>query len=157
MKIIYEIFIITINALSIPFRLFSKKIDLFHKGRKDTFKILKKEINPNEKNIWFHVSSLGEFEIASPIIEDLKIENNDEILLFVNGMGGTPLTELYLLYDNAKKTLDDKNIKIARSLVGNYCTSLEMQGASLTITKLDQELKKHWDSPVHTAAMRWGL
>ena len=96
-------------------------------------------------------------ELLAAIIEDLKPDNNDEILLFVNGMGGTPLTELYLLYDNARKTLDNKNIKIARSLVGNYCTSLEMQGASITLTKLDQELIKHWDSPVHTAAMRWGL
>ena len=82
MKIIYEIFIITINALSIPFRLFSKKIDLFHEGRKDTFKVLKKNINPNEKNIWFHVSSLGEFEIARPIIDELKIKvNNLKILV----------------------------------------------------------------------------
>ena len=96
-------------------------------------------------------------ELLEAIIEDLKPDKNDEILLFVNGMGGTPLTELYLLYDNATKTLDNKNIKIARSLVGNYCTSLEMQGASITLTKLDQELKKHWDSPVHTAAMRRGL
>ena len=96
-------------------------------------------------------------ELLNAIIEDLKPENKDEILLFVNGMGGTPLSELYLLYDNAKKYLDNKKIKIARSLVGNYCTSLEMQGASITITKLDQELVKHWDSPVHTAAMRWGM
>ena len=72
-------------------------------------------------------------------------------------MGGTPLTELYLVYNNAKKMLDNKKIKISRSLVGNYCTSLEMQGASITLTKLDQELAKHWDSAVHTAAMRWGM
>ncbi len=96
-------------------------------------------------------------ELLGAIIEDLKLEDNDEILLFVNGMGGTPLTELYLLYHNAKKTLNNKNIMVSRSLVGNYCTSLEMQGASITLTKLDKELKKHWDSPVHTAAMRWGL
>ncbi len=96
-------------------------------------------------------------ELIEAIIEDLKPEKNDEILLFVNGMGGTPLTELYLLYDNAKNTLKNKNIKIIRSLVGNYCTSLEMQGASITLTKFDQELLKHWDSPVHTAAMRWGV
>ena len=56
-----------------------------------------------------------------------------------------------------KKTLDKKNIKITRSLVGNYCTSLEMQGASITLTKLDQELIKHWDSSVHTAALRWAV
>ncbi len=96
-------------------------------------------------------------ELSNAILEDLKLENKDEILLFVNGMGGTPLSELYLLYDNAKKILDDKKIKIARSLVGNYCTSLEMQGASITLTKLDPELVKHWDSAVHTPAIRWGM
>jgi dihydroxyacetone kinase-like protein len=96
-------------------------------------------------------------ELLNAIIEDLKLENKDEILLFVNGMGGTPLSELYLLYDNAKKMLDGKNIKIERSLVGNYCTSLEMQGASITLTKLDPELVKHWDSAVHTPAIRWGM
>ena len=96
MKIIYEIFIITINALSIPFRLFSKKIDLFHKGRKDTFKILKKDINHNEKNIWFHVSSLGEFEIARPIIDELKIKvNNLKILVTFFSPSG---------YENVKKS-----------------------------------------------------
>ena len=96
-------------------------------------------------------------ELLEAINEDLKPEANEEILLFVNGMGGTPLTELYLVFDNAKKLLDSKNIKISRSLVGNFCTSLEMQGASITLTKLDEELLKHWDSSVHTAAMRWGV
>ena len=96
-------------------------------------------------------------ELLEAIIEDLKPNSNDETLLFVNGMGGTPLTELYLVFDNAKKLLDSKNIKISRSLVGNYCTSLEMQGASITLTKLDEEIAKHWDSKVHTAAMRWGM
>ena len=96
-------------------------------------------------------------ELLEAIIEDLKPENNDKILLFVNGMGGTPLTELYIIYDNAKKILDNKKVKIVRSLVGNYCTSLEMQGASITLTKLDHEITNHWDSAVHTAAMRWGM
>ena len=96
-------------------------------------------------------------ELLEAIIEDLKPNSNDETLLFVNGMGGTPLTELYLVFDNAKKLLDSKNIKISRSLVGNFCTSLEMQGASITLTKLDEEIAKHWDSKVHTAAMRWGM
>ena len=63
-------------------------------------------------------------ELLIEILEDLKPENKDEILLFVNGMGGTPISELYLIYDNARKMLDNKKIKIARSLVGNYCTSL---------------------------------
>ena len=96
-------------------------------------------------------------ELLEAIIEDLKPNSNEETLLFVNGMGGTPLTELYLVFDNAKKLLDSKNIKISRSLVGNFCTSLEMQGASITLTKLDEEIMKHWDSKVHTAAMRWGM
>ena len=77
MKIIYEIFITTIYALSIPLRLFSKKIDLFHRGRNNTFKVLKEQISPNKKNIWFHVSSLGEFEIARPLIEELKLNFSD--------------------------------------------------------------------------------
>ena len=96
-------------------------------------------------------------ELLEAINEDLKPDSNEEVLLFVNGMGGTPLTELYLIFDNAKNLLDKKNIKISRSLVGNYCTSLEMQGASITLTKLDEELVKHWDSSVLTAAMRWGI
>ena len=77
MKIIYEIFITTIYALSIPLRLFSKRIDLFHKGRNNTFRVLKEQISPNKKNIWFHVSSLGEFEIARPLIEELKLNFSD--------------------------------------------------------------------------------
>ena len=84
-------------------------------------------------------------ELLEAIIEDLEPENNEEILLFINGMGGTPLTELYLVYDNAKKMLDGKNIKIARSLVGNYCTSLEMQGASIKVNKLEHDLVTHLD------------
>jgi len=96
-------------------------------------------------------------ELLEAILEDLKPNKNEEVLLFINGLGGTPLTELYLLFDNAKQILDKKNIKVFRSLVGNYCTSLEMQGASITLTKLDEDIIKHWDSPVHTAGMRWGM
>ncbi|MEK9650545.1 MAG: dihydroxyacetone kinase subunit DhaK [Pelagibacteraceae bacterium] len=96
-------------------------------------------------------------ELLEAILEDLKPNTNEQVLLFINGLGGTPLTELYLLFDNAKQILDKKNIKVSRSLVGNYCTSLEMQGASITLTKLDEDIIKHWDSPVHTAGMRWGM
>ena len=84
-------------------------------------------------------------------------QNNEKTLLFVNGMGGTPLTELYLVYDDAYQILKSKGVEVTRSLVGNYCTSLEMQGASITILKSDEEILKHWDAPVHTAAMRWGM
>ena len=96
-------------------------------------------------------------ELMGVILEDLKPDNNQEVLLHVNGFGGTPLMELYLLFEEAKKILNQKNIKVSRSIVGNYTTSLEMAGGSLTVTKLDQKIIEHWDSPVHTAALRWGV
>ena len=96
-------------------------------------------------------------ELISAILEDLKPQNEQEVLLHINGFGGTPLMELYLLFESSKKILDKKNIKLSRSLVGNYTTSLEMAGGSITITKLDQQIINHWDSPVHTAALRWKM
>ena len=94
-------------------------------------------------------------ELMGAILEDLKPDNNQEVLLHVNGFGGTPLMELYLLFEEAKKILNQKDIKVSRSIVGNYTTSLDMAGGSFTITKLDQKIIEHWDSPVHTAALRW--
>ena len=73
----------------------------------------------------------------------------------VNGFGGSPLMELYLLYNAAARLLEQQGIKITRSLVGNYTTSLEMAGASITVCLLDDEIRTHWDSPVHTPALRW--
>ena len=96
-------------------------------------------------------------EMIDPIIEDLKISHNDEVLLHVNGFGGTPLMELYLLFNCASHKLGKNNIKVTRSLVGNFTTSLDMVGASFTITRLDNQLKHHWDSTVHTSALRWGI
>ena len=96
-------------------------------------------------------------ELMGVILEDLKPDNNQEVLLHVNGFGGTPLMELYLLFEEAKKILNQKDIKVSRSIVGNYTTSLEMAGGSLTVTKLDQKIIEHWDRPVHTAALRWGV
>lgn len=96
-------------------------------------------------------------ELMAAILGDLKPENNQEVLLHINGFGGTPLMELYLLFNEAKKILDHNNIKVTRSLVGNYTTSLDMAGGSITITKLDEKIIEHWDSPVHTAALRWGI
>ena len=95
--------------------------------------------------------------ILEAILDNLKPEKNEKNLLFVNGMGGTPLTELYLVYEDACQILQSKGIEVTKSLVGNYCTSLEMQGASITLLKCDDEILKHWDAPVHTAAMRWGM
>jgi len=95
--------------------------------------------------------------LLDSIVTDLPFESGDRTLLFVNGMGGTPLIELYLAYNSARKYLAAKGIEVSRSLVGNYITSLEMQGCSITLLKLDDELTELWDAPVHTAAMRWGV
>lgn len=94
-------------------------------------------------------------ELLSAIVRDLVPAKGSEVLLHVNGFGGTPLMELYLLLNSADKQLKSMGIKPVRSLVGNFTTSLEMAGASLTITVLDDELKSLWDAPVHTAALRW--
>ncbi len=96
-------------------------------------------------------------ELLGAILEDLKPEDNQELLLHVNGFGGTPLMELYLLYNTAKEMLLKKNLKVSRSLVGNFTTSLDMAGGSITLTKLDKQITEHWDSPVHTAALRWKI
>jgi phosphoenolpyruvate---glycerone phosphotransferase subunit DhaK len=94
-------------------------------------------------------------DLLSSIVRDLAPAAGSEVLLHVNGFGGTPLMELYLLHHSAHKQLKSLGLKPVRSLVGNFTTSLEMAGASLTVTMLDAELKALWDSPVHTAAMRW--
>lgn len=94
--------------------------------------------------------------MAKTIVEDLPFKAGDEVVAFVNGMGGTPQMELYLVYNDLANFLKEKGIVIARSLVGNYITSLEMQGFSITLLKLDGEMKALWDAPVETAGLRWG-
>ena len=89
------------------------------------------------------------------VVNDIPFKAGDEVLAFVNGMGGTPLIELYVVYNAVYKYLTAKGIKVTRSLVGPYITSLEMAGTSVTILKLDAELTKWWDAPVHTPALRW--
>ncbi len=95
--------------------------------------------------------------LTSPVVEDLGLKSGEQVLAMVNGMGGTPLIELYVIYDALNRILHGKNITIARSLVGNYITSLEMAGCSITLVRLDDELAKYWDAPVHTPALRWGM
>jgi phosphoenolpyruvate---glycerone phosphotransferase subunit DhaK len=95
--------------------------------------------------------------LLDPVMEDLGISTGDKVLLFVNGMGGTPLSELYIVYRRAAQLLAEKGATVERSLVGNYVTSLEMQGCSITVLRLDDELTALWDAPVHTAALRWGM
>jgi len=94
--------------------------------------------------------------LAKAIDEELKPKKGQPVLLHVNGFGATPLTELYLVYQSAAKYWQQRGVKIARSLVGNYTTSLDMAGCSLTLTLLDEDMMKFWDAPVHTAALRWG-
>ena len=94
--------------------------------------------------------------LLAPILEDLPFESGDRVLLFVNGMGGTPQIELYIVFRRAAEVLRERGIEVARSLVGNYVTSLEMQGVSITLLKLDDEFVELWDAPVNTIALRWG-
>jgi dihydroxyacetone kinase-like protein len=95
--------------------------------------------------------------LAIPVIEDLGLKAGESVLAMVNGMGGTPLIELYIVFNALNHILHGKQLTIARSLVGNYITSLEMAGCSITLVRLDDELTKYWDAPVHTPAMRWGM
>src|SRR5947209_958583 len=95
--------------------------------------------------------------LTTPIVEDLGLKSGEQVLAFVNGMGGTPLIELYVVFNALHRILEGKNVKIARSLVGSYITSLEMAGCSITLVRLDDELTQYWDAPVHTPALRWGL
>jgi dihydroxyacetone kinase-like protein len=94
-------------------------------------------------------------ELLGAIVNDLHPVPGREVLLHVNGFGGTPLMELYLLYYCAEARLRGLGLNVVRSLVGNYTTSLEMAGASLTVTLLDDEMKKLWDAPVHAPALHW--
>lgn len=94
--------------------------------------------------------------MLGPIVEDLPFAAGDRTLLLVNGMGGTPLLELYIAYRRAAEYLAERDIAVTRQLVGNYVTSLEMQGFSITLLRLDDELIELWDAPVLTAALRWG-
>ena len=93
--------------------------------------------------------------LLTPVVEDLALVSGEDVLLLVNGMGGTPASELYIVYRRARALLEARGVNVTRSLVGNYVTSLEMQGASVTVLRLDDELTTLWDAPVHTAALRW--
>jgi phosphoenolpyruvate---glycerone phosphotransferase subunit DhaK len=96
-------------------------------------------------------------EMVESITRDLGPQTRGDCLLLVNGFGGTPMIELYLMYDNLRAAVSRHGLTVARSLVGNYVTSLDMAGCSATITLLDDELMRLWDAPVHTAALRWRM
>jgi phosphoenolpyruvate---glycerone phosphotransferase subunit DhaK len=95
--------------------------------------------------------------MAAAVIDDLPFRRGDTLIAMVNGMGGTPLIELYLVYNELQQVCQARGLTIARRLVGNYITSLEMAGCSLTLLKADAEMLSLWDEPVLTAALRWGI
>src|ERR1700731_1661563 len=96
-------------------------------------------------------------EMAGAITTDLGTRAKGEAILLINGFGGTPLSELYLMYYAIRRLLEPAGTTVARSLVGNFVTSLDMAGCSATISMLDEEMKRLWDAPVHTPALRWGM
>jgi dihydroxyacetone kinase-like protein len=101
-------------------------------------------------------SELADIAVGA-ILDDHPLERGAEALVMVNGMGGTPLLELYLMFGEVARILDGRGVTIARSLVGNYVTSLDMAGCSVTVCKLDDELTRLWDAPVDTPALRFGV
>ena len=97
-------------------------------------------------------------DMIATIIDDLgDTAQGSEVLLLVNGFGGTPLLELYVMYHAARARLEARGLSVTRSLVGNYVTSLDMAGCSLTVCALDREITTLWDAPVHTAGLRWRM
>jgi dihydroxyacetone kinase-like protein len=95
--------------------------------------------------------------LMEPILKDVSYKSGDPVLLFVNGMGGTPLIELYIVYRKAAQIAGQHGLKVVRNLVGPYITSLEMAGTSITLLKMDDDLIRLWDAPVKTPALRWGM
>jgi dihydroxyacetone kinase-like protein len=94
--------------------------------------------------------------LMEPIVSDIPYKSGDEVLMFVNGMGGTPLVELYIVFRKAHEIATKHGLKVVRNLIGPYITSLEMAGTSITMLKMDDDLLKLWDAPVKTPGMRWG-
>ena len=95
-------------------------------------------------------------QLVEPILTDLDFTSSP-VIVMVNGMGGTPLIELYLMYGEVAKIMEQAGISMARNLVGNYITSLEMAGCSVTMLRANEDLIRLWDAPVNTAGLRWGI
>ncbi|MBW3070246.1 MULTISPECIES: dihydroxyacetone kinase subunit DhaK [unclassified Actinomyces] len=95
--------------------------------------------------------------LTEPVMNELPEGDGTGVIAFLNGMGATPLLELYLMYGEVAKILDRAGVKVERSLVGNYITSLDMAGCSLTLVRADAELLRLWDAPVNTPGLRWGI
>jgi dihydroxyacetone kinase-like protein len=89
--------------------------------------------------------------------DDLELRRGERVIVMTNGMGGTPLLELYVAHRDVDRMLRDRGVVISGALVGNYITSLDMQGCSVTLLRVDDELLDLWHAPVHTPALRWGV
>ena len=95
-------------------------------------------------------------ELTGAVLKDLSLKRGQEVILLVNGFGGTPLMELYVMVTAVHKVLAEAGIEVVRHLTGSYVTSLEMAGCSVTVSAVDPAMLALWDSPLHTAALRWG-
>jgi len=96
-------------------------------------------------------------ELTGAILKDLALARGQQVILLVNGFGGTPLLELYLMVNATSKVLAEAGVKVARHLTGSYVTSLEMAGCSITVSAVDSATLALWDAPLHTPALRWGM
>jgi dihydroxyacetone kinase-like protein len=96
-------------------------------------------------------------ELAGAVLKDLSLKRGQEVILLVNGFGGTPLMELYLMAGAVQKVLAGAGVKAVRYLTGSYVTSLEMAGCSITVSAADPAMLELWDTPLHTPALRWGM
>ena len=110
---------------------------------------------PGRKRVKLATADAIADQMVGAILADSDAPPSGSVLLVVNGFGGTPALELYLMYNAARRILEKRGLAVTRSLVGSYVTSLEMAGCSITITLLDDKLTALWDDPVHTAALRW--
>ncbi|EUC15246.1 dihydroxyacetone kinase subunit DhaK [Paraburkholderia sp. SIMBA_049] len=130
-----------------------------------TFKIGDDEIEvgvgihgePGRRRARFAAADAIAGELLTAIVADLKPPAGAELLVLINGLGGTPLGELYLLFNSTRLWLQQRDLKIARVKVDSLTTSLEMAGASITLCVMNDEMLRHWDSAVHTPSLRWGM
>jgi dihydroxyacetone kinase-like protein len=110
---------------------------------------------PGRKRVKLVAANAIADEMLSAVLSDGDIGASDSVLLLMNGFGGTPAIELYLMYNAARRILESRGVAVTRSLIGSYVTSLEMAGCSITVTRLNEKMAALWDEPVHTAALRW--
>ena len=112
---------------------------------------------PGRKRVRLGTADEIAAELTNALLKDLKLPRGQEVILLVNGFGGTPLIELYLMVNSTTKVLANAGVTVARYLTGSYVTSLEMAGCSVTICAVDKALLALWDAPLHTPALRWGM